>query len=720
MSALLDQSVALVREANTLLSAGQHTQASLKYQESLSLHPENAVALHNLAALQMGANSRPQRISGLYLCHAAATLLGSDQYMADYAMALTHLGMGKIALRYLHKMRKRFQQKEALDRLQSGISSTLGLTKASLKAVVNRKSVDASFDKLSKLHETGQTTLLIETFHKSLDNPVRDWRIWHLLANSHRQATEAHQALGAARAAQSLNANDAKLHVISIELMTFGGLHYLANACAKKSLTRVGDNPELLATAAYAAAQDNEPQAALSLYEQAPEASKQDVRFSFAYANALSEADRQADAAEVALQLAKAHPKDEPVLLGALRILNKPGSGALMKEVFDILDSHGVEITHPAGHFFRALMHQDLGEHAEALDVVKAHFDANAPQTDEQANFAMVAGKLYDKVKAYDEAFAMYELGNRIHGDLSVRLGRISPTAYPSRVKMLLEDLLSKADEGLSEHTVTSPEGAPKVAFMYGFPRSGTTLLDTIFRTHSSIEVLEEQPTIRDTLLDAHFGDAPHQHGISWTDLLESFYNTEPEELQRLYLKNLERLHGAPLNSDTLYIDKMPLNTPFARLIKYMFPDSKVIFSVRDPADVVTSCFFQNFLLNDGMYHFTSVEKAIALYDQVMSFWVKAEEILDLDVTYVRYEELVTDLQGVVQPVIEHLGLPWEDSLVDFWKTAREREVIRTASADQVTQKLYTTSKGRWTRYSALNSGALAPLDPWRKHFGYA
>lgn len=720
MSALLDQSVALLREANTLLSAGQHIQASLKYQESLSLQPENAIALHNLAALQMGADSRPQRISGLYLCHAAATLLGSDQYMADYAMALTHLGMGKTALRYLHKTRNSFQQKEALDRLMSSIASTLGLTKASLKAVLNRKSVGASFDKLNKLHETGQATLLIETFHKNLDNPVRDWRIWHLVSNAHRQSTEAQQALGAARAAQSLNPNDAKLHVISIELMTFGGLHYLANACAKQSLLRISDNPELLATAADAAAQDNEPQVAISLYESASETSQQDVRFASAYANALSEAGRQSDAAEIAVKLAKAYPNDEPVLLGALRILNKPGYGAVMRDIYDLMDAHGVQVTHPAGHFFRAMMHHDLGEYDQALEVVKAHFDPNGPHTEEQSSFAMVAGKLYDKVKAYDEAFAMYELGNRIRADLSVRLGRISPAAYPSRVKLLRDDLLSKADESLSEHTVTSPEGAPKVAFMYGFPRSGTTLLDTIFRTHSGIEVLEEQPTIRDTLLDAHFGDAPHQHGISWPDLLESFYKTKPEDLQRLYLKNLERLYGASLNSDTLYVDKMPLNTPFARLIKYMFPDSKVIFSVRDPADVVTSCFFQNFLINEGMYHFTSIDKAVAVYDQVMSFWVKAEEILDLDVTYVRYEELVTDLQGVVQPVIEHLGLHWEDSLVDFWKTAREREVIRTSSADQVTQKLYTTSKGRWTRYSALNSGALTPLDPWRKHFGYA
>ncbi|WP_440958840.1 sulfotransferase [Oceanicaulis sp. LC35] len=716
----MQESIELMREANSLLAEGHHTQAALLYQQSLSLQPDNAVAVHNLSALRMGADSNDQRISGLYLCQAAATLLGSDQYRADYALALTHLGKGKLALRYLQAHADRFQNKDALQRLQGQITASLGLTRAALNSVLKRKPAPLTFEALNKLHQNGQHELVISSVHKALDLEVRDWRIWHLVSSAHRQSSQAHQALGAARAAQCFSPDAASLHVFSLELMSFGGLHYMANACARQSLKRIGEDPELLATAAFACAQDEKPEDAVTLFEQSSKAAREHVRFRFAYANALSEAGRQSDAAAEALKLARAHPEDEAVLLGALRILNKPGSGALMKEVFDVLDSNGVKITHPAGHFFRALMHQDLGQSDEALKIVEAHFDPKSPPTDEQANFAMVAGKLYDKVQAYDKAYAMYELGNQIHGNLSVSLGRISPSAFPARVRLLYSDLTSKAEDSLSAHTVKSAPDAPQIAFMYSFPRSGTTLLDTIFRTHSDIEVLEEQPTIRDTLLDAHFGDAPHEHGVSWSELLDTFYKTEPERLQELYLNNLARLNKAPLDPGKVYIDKMPLNTPFARLIKYMFPDSRVIFSVRDPADVITSCFFQNFLMNDGMYHFTSVERAVAIYDQVMNFWVKAEEILDLDVSYVRYEELITDLQGVVQPIVESLGLPWEDSLVDFWKTAREREVIRTASADQVIQKLYTTSKGRWTRYSALNNGALAPLEPWRKHFGYA
>ena len=33
--------------------------------------------------------------------------------------------------------------------------------------------------------------------------------------------------------------------------------------------------------------------------------------------------------------------------------------------------------------------------------------------------------------------------------------------------------------------------------FLIGFPRSGTTLLDTILRSHPSIDVLEEKPISR-------------------------------------------------------------------------------------------------------------------------------------------------------------------------------------------------------------------------------
>lgn len=265
-----------------------------------------------------------------------------------------------------------------------------------------------------------------------------------------------------------------------------------------------------------------------------------------------------------------------------------------------------------------------------------------------------------------------------------------------------------------------TPTVTRRSGFLYGFPRSGTTLLDTIFRTHTSIDVAEEKPTLRDTLLLAYHDGAEGPRTIKWAELIDKFYRTDPVQLQEYYYQVLAREMGGELDPEKTYVDKMPLNTVFARMIKYIFPDALHIFALRDPADVILSCFFQNFRMNESMFQFTDMDRALSTYDKVMSYWVDAEKILDLNLRYVRYENLVQDLKAEVRPVIEGLGYEWEDSLVEFWKTARQREVIRTASAEQVTQKLYTTSAGKWTRYSALQGDTLKPLEKWRKHFGYA
>ena len=720
MNALTDQSVELMREANKFFMQQEPLTASKKYHEALHLAPSNAVALYNLAALQMASNSPPQKMSGLFLFNVAASILKTDQYRAGYALALYNIGKPKLALRYLDRVQSKLQAPASIESLKAQIADKLNLSGNALKRFMARKSPILNLAEYSALAQNGQYERIISLFETQMSHEVEDHRVWRILAHAYRMTTRTHQAQGAALAAMSLAPDNVDLHILNIELLTFGGLNYLAAASARRSLQRLPADTGLQTAASFAYIADFRPDEAVTLFESASAEARQDLRFRFAYANALSDKGQHSLAQTVVLDIARENPTDEAALLGSLRILNKPGAGAQMQQVFAIMDENNVQVTHIAGHFFRAMMHNDLGETEKAIDILERHFDPDAPASDDQANFAMIAGRIYDKVGEYDKAFEMYALGNSQHAQMAVKTGRLSPANYPARVKAMRDDLLSKTSESLGAHTVQNQPGKPQVAFMYSFPRSGTTLLDTIFRTHSQIEVIEEQPTIRDTLLDARFGDKTPQNGAKMEDLLRAFYETDPETLQGFYYKNLAKHGRTELDPQLTYIDKMPLNTPYVRLIKYMFPDAKHVFALRDPADVITSCFAQNFVLNDAMYHFTSIERAVAVYDQVMSFWVKAEEILDLDVTYVRYEELITDLQGVVQPVVEGLGLSWEDGLVDFWKTAREREVIRTASADQVIQKLYTTSKGRWTRYSALNDGALDSLEPWRKHFGYA
>jgi hypothetical protein len=58
------------------------------------------------------------------------------------------------------------------------------------------------------------------------------------------------------------------------------------------------------------------------------------------------------------------------------------------------------------------------------------------------------------------------------------------------------------------------------------------------------------------------------------------------------------------------------------------------------------------------------------------------------------------------------LGLPWDDSLRDFYHHAKARSNINTPSYHQVAQPIYQRAVGRWQRYAPQFAEALPRLAP--------
>ena len=96
-----------------------------------------------------------------------------------------------------------------------------------------------------------------------------------------------------------------------------------------------------------------------------------------------------------------------------------------------------------------------------------------------------------------------------------------------------------------------------------------------------------------------------------------------------------------------------------------------------------------------------------------------ALSIFPLQVHTVRYEDMVDDLEGEMRPLLDFLGLEWDERVLDHQKTATERGYIRTPSYAQVTEKIYKRASGRWTRYRKHMEGVLPILAPWVEEFGY-
>jgi hypothetical protein len=243
-------------------------------------------------------------------------------------------------------------------------------------------------------------------------------------------------------------------------------------------------------------------------------------------------------------------------------------------------------------------------------------------------------------------------------------------------------------------------------AFLVGFPRSGTTLLDTLLMGHRDTVVLEEVHLL---------GAAEREIGRVADLALASRHSLE--RAREAYFRELDR--NVDPGFSGLVVDKLPLNLPGAPFIEAMFPRAPIIFAQRHPCDAVLSGFLQSFVMNDAMASFLTIEDAADLYDAVMSAWRAMREAFPLNVHVVRYETLVTEPEAELRPLVEFLGLDWDERMLAHTQTARKRGTIITPSYDQVTEPLNSRSVGRWKKYRAELEPVLPVLLPWAEWLGY-
>jgi len=250
----------------------------------------------------------------------------------------------------------------------------------------------------------------------------------------------------------------------------------------------------------------------------------------------------------------------------------------------------------------------------------------------------------------------------------------------------------------------------PQPVFLVGFPRSGTTLLDQILSGHPGIQTLEEKDTLQDVLQASVLDDAD----------LEAFLAADTAALAAWHRAYWQRVaeYLPQRRADAVFVDKLPLNSVFMPLMQRLFPAARFIFALRDPRDVVLSCFMQGFDLNEAMRHFLSLEETARYYAAVMQVGAESAERLGQRVHRVRYEDVVADTENEARRLLAFLDLAWDPKVLEFQKTARGKR-INTPSYSQVTEPIYTRAKGRWTKYEAQLAPVLPALEPFIMRFGY-
>ncbi|MGD0814699.1 MAG: sulfotransferase [Verrucomicrobiota bacterium] len=278
----------------------------------------------------------------------------------------------------------------------------------------------------------------------------------------------------------------------------------------------------------------------------------------------------------------------------------------------------------------------------------------------------------------------------------------------------LLAELTPETLRRWREESTASPS-PHSLAFLGGPPRSGTTLVEQILASHPQILAFDEpEGFVQEVVSTLH--PAPPARGLTFKSL-NALTATARSRLIGRYFKSLLRdfeqgPHGR------LLLDKNPSLTASLHIWLRLFPQLKVIITLRDPRDIIISCYFQNLQLTPANVNFLSLERTARFYADCMDVWLRLRELGGFDWIETRYEDVVANLEVEGRRMTKFLGLPWHEAQANYHETAR-RNFVNAPTYNEVTKPVYNTAVGRWKNYAKAVAPLQEHLAKYCQAFGY-
>jgi tetratricopeptide (TPR) repeat protein len=278
----------------------------------------------------------------------------------------------------------------------------------------------------------------------------------------------------------------------------------------------------------------------------------------------------------------------------------------------------------------------------------------------------------------------------------------------------LLAELAPETLRRWREEEAAAPCPHP-LALLGGAPRSGTTLIEQILGAHPEILVFDEPEAFAREMLNT-LQPAPPAWGMTFKFLNELAATGRAQSIGRYFKSLLRETEENP--RARLLLDKNPSTTGSLHVWLRLFPLAKVIIALRDPRDVIISCYFQNIAMNAASVNFLSLERTARYYADCMDVWLRMRELGGFDWIETRYEDVVGNLEGEGRRVMRFLGLEWHEAQATYYETAR-RKFLNAPTYNEVTKPVYNRAVGRWQHYAEAMAPLQAGLAKYCQAFGY-
>lgn len=377
-------------------------------------------------------------------------------------------------------------------------------------------------------------------------------------------------------------------------------------------------------------------------------------------------------------------PRDGATLAHWSRLREAMGDLPASRALLDRAEAAGFDVT-----LRRAVQLGRETRYAEALAVIEAvpgRIGGDA---------LLESGRLKEKLGRPAEAFADFVEGK-------ARLAARDALSYDGAAIAREFDTLARLVEVNGPPPGAARREGPQPVFVFGFPRSGTTMVEQILSSHSAVAAGGELPFVTEMVsaLEGQFG------GLTalWTPGVG-------ETLRDLYLDRA-RAFGLLDSGKPFFTDKMPLSEVWTPVIRAAFPEARLIRMVRHPLDTAVSMLSHN--LTHGEFCGYRVEDIASHMRAVHALTRRFAAALGDTALAVRYEDLVADQETWTRRLLEHLDLPFEPACLRFHEN---RRYAPTPSYAQVSEPLNDRSIGRWAQYreqlapqAAALAGVIADL----------
>ncbi|MGA7712217.1 MAG: sulfotransferase, partial [Rhizomicrobium sp.] len=464
---------------------------------------------------------------------------------------------------------------------------------------------------------------------------------WILLSRAYLSLRQFGKAVEAAERAISLNPQHPVAQLLHMDGLQYYGRHDEAFKAAKKLEAEKKYDPAIL----------------------------------FQIADFYTRSNRHADAARCFERLRVLQPANRAIVYHLARANIALGESNKAEAFFN-------ELLRKDPHEFDAYYHRSIlrkqtieNNHVAELERIVAGM---APGSRGEPIVCYALGKELEDIGEWKRSFAYLKRGAD---------ARKRPISYSVDVDLKsMEEIARQFDESFfAEPHPGYAEETP--IFVVGMPRSGTTLVDRIVSSHSTVGSVGESDEFCRTI-ERQISDYDAQGSVE----IRQHRDLDFASVGRDYCRSINGL----MPGYEHLLDKTPRNSIHLGMILTALPNAKIIHLRRHPVDLCYAMY--KTLFGEGgffSYDLNDIGRYYLAYLRLLDHWRRLlpGRFLDVD-----YEDVVNNQEEVSRRMIAFCGLDWEDSCLSFEKN---KFPAMTASAVQVRQPIYKSSIALWRHYES-------------------